>query len=214
MFLHTPWTNNIKRFTCCLLKKEHQSSLHTESLCFDSGLPGRAPTYHVEFLQQRSLKPAQHHSWIFNVETCCWANAGVLATIWWAFCEAEMKIYCTKSLKSPQRAGPLGQRSIFRVSPGNSACTICLCSRRAGTMLGLRMSWPDQLSTQQKCLLRIVNSFLTQGCLAWLTSWWSHWSFFLTTRVCKRPGEFPPTSAWTLPVHHERLLILGETRVR
>lgn len=44
-----------------------------------------------------TLKPAQHHSWIFNVETCCLANAGVLATIWWAFREAEMKIYCTKS---------------------------------------------------------------------------------------------------------------------
>lgn len=176
--LCTPWTNDIQQFTCCLLKKEQQSSLHTESLCFESGLPGRAPTYHVEFLQQLSLKPAQHHSWIFNMEPCCWAHAGVFATIWRAFRKAEMRIYCTKPLKSPQRARLLGQRSIFRVSPGNSACTICLCSRRAGTTLGLRMSWPDQLSTQQKCLLRIVNSFLTQGCLAWLTSWWSHWSFF------------------------------------
>lgn len=176
--LCTPWTNDIQQFTCCLLKKEQQSSLHTESLCFDSGLPGRAPTYHVEFLQQLSLKPAQHHPWIFNMEPCCWAHAGVFATIWRAFRKAEMRVYCTKPLTSPQRARLLGQRSIFRVSPGNSACTICLCSRRAGTTLGLRMSWPDQLSTQQKCLLRIVNSFLTQGCLAWLTSWWSHWSFF------------------------------------
>lgn len=40
------------------------------------------------------------------------------------------------------------------------------------------MSWPDQLSTQQKCLLRIVYSFLTQGSLAWLTSRWSDSSFF------------------------------------
>lgn len=40
------------------------------------------------------------------------------------------------------------------------------------------MSWPDQLSTQQKCLLRIVYSFLTQGSLAWLTSRWSDPSFF------------------------------------
>lgn len=164
--MQTPWTNDGQRFTCCLLKKEHQSSLHTESLCFDSGLPGWAPTYHVVFLQQLLWKPVQYHSRIFNVETWCWANAGVLATIWWAFRKAEMKIYCTKSLKSPQRARLLGQRSIFRVSPGNSACTICLCSGRAGTMLSLRMSWPDQLSTQQKCLLLIVNSFLTQGCLA------------------------------------------------
>ena len=40
------------------------------------------------------------------------------------------------------------------------------------------MSWPDQLSTQQKCLLRIVYSFLTQGSLAWLASRWSDSSFF------------------------------------
>lgn len=44
--------------------------------------------------------------------------------------------------------------------------------------LGLRMSWPDQLSTQQKCLLHIVYSFLTQGSLAWLTSQWSDSRFF------------------------------------
>lgn len=36
---------------------------------------------------------------------------------------------------------------------------------------------------------------------------------FLTTTVCKGPGEFPRTSAWTLPLNHERLLILGEARV-
>lgn len=125
-----------------------------------------------------SLKLAQHHSWIFNVETCCLANAGVLATIWWAFREAEMKIYCTKSLKSPQRAALLGQRSIFGVSPGNFACTICLCRRRAGTMLGLKMSWPDQLSTQLKFLLHIVNSFLTHRGACCDSSLWFHWNLF------------------------------------
>lgn len=40
------------------------------------------------------------------------------------------------------------------------------------------MSWPDQLSTQPKCLLCIVYSILTQGSLAWLTSRWSDSSFF------------------------------------
>lgn len=40
------------------------------------------------------------------------------------------------------------------------------------------MSWPDQLSTQPKCLLCIVYSLLTQGSLAWLTSQWSDSSFF------------------------------------
>lgn len=82
------------------------------------------------------------------------------------------------NLSSPHRKLSYKTEGAFSVSPGNSACTICLCSRRAGTTHGLGMSRPDQLSTQQKCLLHIVNSFLTQGCLAWLTSWWSHWSFF------------------------------------
>lgn len=35
---------------------------------------------------------------------------------------------------------------------------------------------------------------------------------FLTTIVCKEPGEFPQTSAWTRPLHHERFPVFRRGR--
>lgn len=130
-----------------------------------------------------SLKLPQHRCRISLMETCCLANQVAKLVFDMILLEprwGQGLNYGSKSLKckSPQSAWLKDPESVFGATPGNSACTISLCNRRAGTALGLRMSWPDQLSTQQKCLLRIVYSFLTQGSLAWLASRWSDSSVF------------------------------------